>query len=134
MAANPSGPLASRLIWLVIGLAALAAAAVGVILPLIPTTPFVILAAFAFMRSSRRLHDWLLAHRVFGPVILDWREHGAISRSAKAVSIASMAAVFVISLLLQMPVLVLAPQAFVLGVCMWFVGSRPLPPVPPKSS
>ena len=133
MADQRQGPLATRLVWLTIGVAALAAAAVGVLLPLIPTTPFVILAAFAFMKSSRRLHDWLITHRIFGPIILDWRKHGAISRSAKTVSIASMAAVFVISLLLQMPVYVLAPQAFVLGVCMWFVGSRPLPPDPPPS-
>ena len=122
------GPLATRLVWLTVGVAALAAAMVGVLLPLIPTTPFVILAAFAFMRSSRRLHNWLITHRVFGPVILDWRKHGAISRPAKSIGIASMAGVFVISLVLQMPVYVLAPQAFVLGVCMWFVGSRPLPP------
>jgi len=126
------GPLATRLIWLVVGLAALAAAAVGVLLPLIPTTPFVILAAFAFMKSSRRLHDWLITHRIFGPVILDWRKHGAISRSAKTIAIASMAAVFVISLMMQLPGYVLAPQAFVLGVCAWFVGSRPLPPGKPK--
>jgi uncharacterized membrane protein YbaN (DUF454 family) len=118
----------------VVGIAALAAAAVGVLLPLIPTTPFVILAAFAFMRSSRRLHDWLITHRIFGPVILDWREHGAISRPAKSIAIASMAAVFVISLVLQMSAIVLVPQAFVLGVCMWFVGSRPLPPERPQSS
>jgi len=111
-----------------VGLAALVAAAVGVILPLIPTTPFVILAAFSFMKSSRRLHDWLINHRIFGPIILDWRKHGAISKVAKTVSIASMAAVFIISLVMQLPGYVLAPQAFVLGVCAWFVGSRPLPP------
>ena len=111
-----------------VGLAALAAAMVGVILPLIPTTPFVILAAFAFMKSSSRLHKWLITHRIFGPVILDWREHGAISRPAKTVAIASMGAIFGISLLLQMPLHVLIPQAFVLAVCMWFVGSRPAPP------
>jgi uncharacterized membrane protein YbaN (DUF454 family) len=133
MAANPSGPLATRLVWLVVGIAALAAAMVGVILPLIPTTPFVILAAFAFMKSSSRLHSWLITHRIFGPVILDWREHGAISRPAKTIAIVSMAAIFLISLVLQMPYHVLVPQAFVLGVCAWFVGSRPAPPEQPKS-
>ena len=132
MADKRQGTLTSRLIWLTVGLAALAAAAIGVLLPLIPTTPFVILAAFAFMKSSRRLHDWLITHRIFGPVILDWRKHGAISRSAKIIAIASMAAVFVISLMMQLPGYVLAPQAFVLGVCAWFVGSRPLPPGKPK--
>ena len=133
MADQPQGPLATRLVWFVVGIASLAAATVGVLLPLIPTTPFVILAAFAFMKSSRRLHDWLITHRIFGPVILDWRKHGAISKPAKTIAIGSMAGIFVISLALQMPAIVLAPQAFVLSVCAWFVGSRPVPPEKPKS-
>jgi uncharacterized membrane protein YbaN (DUF454 family) len=128
MAANPSGPIAHRLFWLTIGLVSLALAAVGVLLPLLPTTPLVILAAFAFMKSSQRLHDWLVAHRVFGPMILDWREYGAISRRAKAAAIASMAVVLLISLALQAPRWVLAVQVPVLAACMWFVGSRPSPP------
>ena len=128
MAADPRGPLHSRLVWLVLGLAALAAAAVGVVLPLIPTTPFVILAAFCFMKSSRRLHDWLVSHRVFGPMIVDWREYGAISRPAKTAAIVSMAAVFALSVAFQAPMWVLAVQAPILGICAWFVGSRPLPP------
>ena len=128
MAANPSGPIAHRLFWLTVGLASLALAAVGVLLPLLPTTPFVILAAFCFMKSSQRLHDWLVNHRVFGPMIVDWREYGAISQPAKKIAIASMAAVFVLSLGLQAPAWVLAVQAPALALCMWYVGSRPLPP------
>ena len=128
MAANPPGTVTSRLFWLTVGLASLAAAAVGVVLPLIPTTPFVILAAFCFMKSSQRLHDWLVSHRVFGPMIVDWREYGAISRSAKRMAIASMGAIFALSVVLQAPVWVLAVQAPVLAACMWYVGSRPLPP------
>ncbi len=128
MAATPPGPLHHRLFWLTIGLASLAAAGVGVLLPLIPTTPFVILAAFCFMKSSQRLHDWLVNHRVFGPMIVDWREYGAISRPAKRIAIASMGAVFVLSVVLQSPMWVLAVQAPVLALCMWYVGSRPLPP------
>ena len=128
MAANPSGPLHHRLFWLTIGLVSLALAAVGVLLPLLPTTPFVILAAFCFMKSSQRLHDWLVNHRVFGPMIVDWREYGAISRPAKRIAIASMGAVFVLSLALQAPLWVLAVQAPVLALCIWYVGSRPLPP------
>lgn len=128
MAANPPGTITSRLFWLSVGLGALVLAAVGVLLPLIPTTPFVILAAFAFMKSSTRLHDWLVNHRVFGPMIVDWREYGAISRTAKRIAIASMGAVFLLSVALQAPVWVLAVQAAVLATCMWYVGSRPLPP------
>ena len=128
MADPRHGPIHHRLFWLTIGLVSLVLAAVGVLLPLLPTTPFVILAAFCFMKSSQRLHDWLVDHRIFGPMIVDWREYGAISRPAKKIAIASMGAVFVLSLALKAPVWVLAVQAPVLALCMWYVGSRPLPP------
>ena len=128
MADPRHGPIHHRLFWLTIGLVSLVLAAVGVLLPLLPTTPFVILAAFCFMKSSQRLHDWLVDHRIFGPMIVDWREYGAISRPAKKIAIASMGAVFVLSLALKAPVWVLAVPAPVLALCMWYVGSRPLPP------
>ncbi len=117
-----------RLVWLVVGFAALAAAFVGVALPLIPTTPFLLVAAFAFMKSSKRLHDWLMAHPVFGKLISDWRQYGAISRRTKIVSVGSMAAVIAISLLLQMPDYVLVIQAIVLTASASFIISRPVPP------
>ena len=71
-----------RALWFVVGLCAVALAVLGVALPLLPTTPFVLLAAFAFAKSSERWHTWLRRHRVFGPIIENWREHGAISRRA----------------------------------------------------
>ena len=128
MATDPNGPLSTRIFWLTVGLAALALGAIGVFLPLLPTTPLVLLAAFAFMKSSQRLHDWLINHRLFGGLILKWREHGAINRPAKILAIASMAVVFAVSVALQAPGWVLALQAPILLACAWFVGSRPLPP------
>jgi uncharacterized membrane protein YbaN (DUF454 family) len=56
---------------------------VGVWVPGIPTTVFVLMAAWAAMRSSPRLHDWLESHLVFGPVLRNWRLHRAVSRRAK---------------------------------------------------
>jgi len=56
---------------------------VGAFLPLLPTTPFLILAAGCFARSSPRIENWLLNHPQFGPVLRDWREHGSIPRKAK---------------------------------------------------
>ena len=78
---------ASRLTWLVIGILSLGLGALGILLPLLPTTPLVLLAAFSFARSSDRLHQWLLEHDVFGALIENWRRYGAISRRAKIVSV-----------------------------------------------
>ncbi|MEO0361750.1 MAG: YbaN family protein, partial [Pseudomonadota bacterium] len=72
-----------RPIWLSIGCLSVALAFIGVALPLLPTVPFLLLAAYCFARSSQRFHDWLLGHRLFGPMILDWRRSGAIRRRAK---------------------------------------------------
>ncbi|MEO1595628.1 MAG: YbaN family protein [Pseudomonadota bacterium] len=110
------------------GVTALALGIIGIPLPLLPTTPFILLAAFAFARSSTRLHDWLVQHQTFGPLIANWREYGAISRRAKWVSLASMVAVFGLSLALKVPTHALVIQAVVLSASAVFVMSRPLPP------
>ena len=114
--------LVPRLVWLTIGLGAIAVAGLGVVLPLLPTTPF------AFARSSRRLHDWLVCHAVFGPLIDNWRRYGAISRRAKTAGILSMAGVLGLSLLLDAPPGVLTVQALVLIASASFIVSRPSPP------
>lgn len=73
----------ARPLYLAAGWLALALGAVGVALPLLPTVPFVILAAFCFARSSPKLEAWLIANPTFGPHIVAWRENGAISRKGK---------------------------------------------------
>lgn len=62
----------------------------GVFLPVLPTVPFIILASWAGMRSSRRVHRFLELHRVFGPILRDWRAHRAVSRRAKWAATLSM--------------------------------------------
>ncbi len=119
---------AARLTWLVVGLVALALGAIGIALPLLPTTPFILLAAFCFARSSNRLHEWLVTHDVFGPLIENWRRYGAISRRAKIISVVSMAAVLAISLALAVPTVVIVVQLVVLGAAALFILTRPLPP------
>ena len=63
---------------------------IGIFLPLLPTTPFVLLAAYFFSKGSEKLHAWLLANKRFGPMIANWQQHGAISKRAKTMSISMM--------------------------------------------
>ncbi|MCX8954814.1 YbaN family protein [Ruegeria sp. NA] len=112
-------------LWAGLGLLCVAMAAIGVVLPLLPTVPFLLLAAFFFARSSSRLHNWLLSHRIFGPMILDWQSSGAIRPAAKKAATLSVAAVLGVSLLLSVPPFVLIIQVIVLGGVLIFVWTRP---------
>ena len=80
-----------RTLYLMGGFAALGLGAIGIIVPLLPTVPFIILAAFCFARSSPALEARLLGHRHFGPHIRRWRERGAISRRGKKAALAAFA-------------------------------------------
>jgi uncharacterized membrane protein YbaN (DUF454 family) len=77
-----------RRIYFMAGLAFVAIGFVGAFLPVLPTTPFLVLAAACFARSSPRLEAWLLAHPRFGPTLRAWRTHGAIPWGAKLTALA----------------------------------------------
>ncbi len=113
-----------RIFWLFFGLASLLLGFVGIFLPLLPTTPFLLLAAFCFARSSDRLHRWLLTHPVFGPMIENWRRHRAIARSAKIAATFACVAVFAISLALRVPVIGILAQALILLCVLAFIWTR----------
>ncbi|WP_144098089.1 YbaN family protein [Croceicoccus sediminis] len=86
-----------RYLYLAGGFVSLGLGAIGVVLPLLPTVPFMILAAFCFARSSPRLEAWLVEHRHFGPHIRAWREKGAISRRGKTAALAAFAVSIVLA-------------------------------------
>jgi uncharacterized membrane protein YbaN (DUF454 family) len=117
--------MTARFIWLTIGLLALACGIAGVVLPLVPTTPFLLLAAFAFARSSPTLHDWLVDHPRLGPSLRHWNDHGAISRRAKVSAAALMAGTLAFSIYLDVSTVVLAIQAMVMLGVGTFILSRP---------
>jgi uncharacterized protein len=115
-----------RIAYLIAGILLIVLALIGAVLPLVPTTIFLILAAASFARSSPRLEAWLLSHRYFGPPIRRWRERGAISPGAKAMAVGGMAAGFAAFLYGAAPAWPLAAAVGAgLAACAAYVLSRP---------
>lgn len=101
---------------------------IGAFVPLMPTTTFLILAAWCFARSSKRAETWLLSHPVFGPPIVAWRREGAIARRYKVLSVAGMSLGYVMFYIAAKPELWLALLvAGILIGCGIFAVSRPEP-------
>lgn len=118
----------ARFAWLMIGLLSLSGGIAGVILPLVPTTPFLLVAAFAFARSSPSLHEWLVLHPRLGPPIQDWHAHGAISQRTKVAAMTAMALALALSAAAGVSMIVILIQIFViLGVAV-FILTRPSGP------
>jgi uncharacterized membrane protein YbaN (DUF454 family) len=80
-----------RVLWSTAGALALVTGLVGIFVPLLPTTPLVLLAAFCFSRGSERCERWLLEHPRFGPMVRDWRERRAVPLRAKQLATVMMA-------------------------------------------
>ena len=119
--------VSARFIWLLTGLAALAIGAVGVVLPLLPTTPFLLVAAFAFARSSERMNKWLREHQVFGPLINNWHRDGSIDPKTKQTAIIVIVATPLVMWLLDVPTWIVACQIVVLSAAAIFILTRPSP-------
>jgi uncharacterized membrane protein YbaN (DUF454 family) len=79
-----------RALFFVAGAISLVLGIAGAFLPVLPTTPLILLAAACFARSYRPFHEWLLAHRLFGPIIDEWQTYRSIPYRTKAVAIVTM--------------------------------------------
>jgi uncharacterized protein len=73
--------------WICVGIGA-----VGIVTPLLPTTPFLLVATYCFSRSSERFNNWLLDHKTFGPIVKDWQEQRAIPMRGKVIALITLAA------------------------------------------
>ena len=113
-----------RILYLIAGFVSLGLAVIGAILPVMPTTVFVILAAYCFARSSPALEARLLGHPTFGPHIRRWRERGAISRKGKRAAAAAFAISIVVALIFTPWPWFLAPIAAAILVGSW-IWTRP---------
>lgn len=114
-----------RRLWHVLGLVALALGIVGIALPVVPTVPFLLLAAAAFARSSPRLEQRILDHPTYGPPVRAWRERGAISRLAKIWATVAMAFGVGFSLATGMPPWVVTAQAMICTAIAAYLLTRP---------
>ncbi|MGM0585669.1 MAG: YbaN family protein [Pseudomonadota bacterium] len=116
-----------RVFWLSLGGLSVGLGVIGAALPLLPTVPFLLLAAFSFARSSPRLHAWLIEHPRLGPPIRDWQDTGSIRRRVKWVSTLTLFAAFAIALAGGMPGWALAIQVACLSGAGVFIWTRPEP-------
>ncbi len=114
-----------RRVLFLAGLLFLALGAVGLVLPGLPGTPLLILAAASFARSSPRFEAWLLNHPRFGPPVRAWRRRGAIPRFAKWIACLSMAASYAMLLLTGASVLVAALAGGMMLAVAAYIISRP---------
>jgi uncharacterized membrane protein YbaN (DUF454 family) len=107
--------------WLFFGVGA-----VGAVLPVLPTTPFMILALWAFARSSKRFHDWLYTHRIFGPPLRRWSEHRVIPTHAKAAAVIAMSASLIYLIWFSnVPAYAIALTAPIMAIGAAYVLTRP---------
>lgn len=117
--------------WLYVGLGCVfvALGAIGVVLPGIPTTPFLLLASFFLVRSSPRLHRKMLASKTFGPVLADWNRHRGLRRRVKRIAVFSCSLMIGVSVLFGgLPWLARTLVLAAGGYGIWFVARLPVIP------
>jgi hypothetical protein len=115
-----------KTLLIIAGWLSLFAGLIGILLPLLPTTPFILLSAYCFSRSSSRLHNWLLNHRWFGPPIRQWQENRTVSRNHKTKALFLIIASFTLTLLLtSLPLIAKASLVLLALVLMLIVARLP---------
>jgi len=109
--------------------------AIGVLLPVLPTTPFMLLALWCFSNSSERFHQWLYHHRLFGPPLQAWKTHSVIPLAAKIMSVSIMILSFSYLLFfrqLALEWLLITAALMLYGA--WFILTKPSKPVDGSNS
>ncbi len=115
-----------RYMFIGLGLLFFALGIIGIFLPVLPTTPFMLVAAACFSRSSPRLHKWLLSRKTIGPLIVDWEANGVIRTKAKITATIMLVAVMTASSVLAgLSAVVNVVLALTAAAVLSFIWSRP---------
>lgn len=115
-----------KLIFLLLGWLFLVLAIIGIPLPILPTTPFLILSAYFFSKSSEKLHEWLLNTKYLGPMILDWEKNRVIRMKAKVLSTIMIVSLFSYTLLfVDVPIFIKIIVSFTGLAALSFIWTRP---------
>lgn len=115
-----------KTLFFILGWISISLGVLGVFLPILPTTPFAILAAYLFSKSSEKYHQWLLNQKIFGPMIKQWEEHGVISLRAKILATVMMTLLFGYTLIFVPVNIIIKCIVTAIGLAvMWFIWSRP---------
>ena len=123
-----------RYFWLGLGWTCVGLAMVGATMPVMPTVPFLLVAAWAFSKGSPQARAWLFRHEKFGPLLQAWCEHGAVPRAAKVASAVAMAVSYgIIVAVTDFPVWVLVLKGLLFVAIAVFVATRPEPVPQPRA-
>lgn len=115
-----------RIIFFCCGWISIILGVAGIFLPILPTTPFAILAAWCFSKSSERWHQWLLNHKIFGPTICDWERDGVINPRAKALATSMIVLLFSYTLIFVKVHIVVKSIVTTIGIgVLFFIWTRP---------
>ena len=121
-----SNLLPHKIFFLICGFLSLFFAIVGIFLPILPTTPLVILAAYCFSKSSKRLHQWLLNNPYFGEMIKDWESFGMIPLKAKIIATSMIIPSFAYTFIfVPVAVWIKVVVAFIGAYALHFIWSKP---------
>jgi len=117
-----------QFLWRALAVFALVAGIIGLALPIVPTVPFLILAAFAGGKGWPALERWLLGHPTYGPHIRSWRQHGAVPMRAKVIATLMMCVSATGLLVFGVPKWAIVTVGVVLACVLMWLWTRPNPP------
>lgn len=120
--------LPMRGLYLLTGWVMVALAVAGAVLPVLPTTPFLLVAVWAFAKASPALERWLYTHPRFGPFLTGWRDHRAIPRRGKVAAVTGMTLSWLLILFVSGNPMALAASGLTMACVAVYVVTRPDPP------